>query len=53
MLDSTEVVIESLSDRDLIRMARAGNRNAYGELYRRYAPDGARPASCAGCAGIR
>lgn len=38
MLDSTEVIIESLSDRDLIRMARAGNRGAYGELYRRYAP---------------
>jgi RNA polymerase sigma-70 factor, ECF subfamily len=38
MLDSTEVIIESSSDRDLIRMARAGNRGAYGELYRRYAP---------------
>src|ERR1700733_8021361 len=38
MLDSTEVIIETLSDRDLVRMARAGDRGAYGELYRRYAP---------------
>jgi len=37
MLDSTEVIIESLSDRDLICITRAGNRGAYGELYRRYA----------------
>jgi RNA polymerase sigma-70 factor, ECF subfamily len=38
MLDSTELVAESSSDPDLIRMARTGNRGAYGELYRRYAP---------------
>lgn len=38
MPDSAEVILESLSDRDLIGMARAGSRDAYGELYRRYAP---------------
>jgi RNA polymerase sigma-70 factor (ECF subfamily) len=38
MLNSTEVSRESFSDRDLIGMARGGERNAYGELYRRYSP---------------
>lgn len=31
-------VISELSDCDLVRMSRTGNRVAYGELYRRYAP---------------
>jgi RNA polymerase sigma-70 factor, ECF subfamily len=38
MPDSMDVTVESLSDRDLIGMARAGSRDAYGELYRRFAP---------------
>jgi RNA polymerase sigma-70 factor, ECF subfamily len=38
MLAFSEVRTESFTDRDLIRMARAGDRDAYGELYRRYAP---------------
>lgn len=38
MPDSSQVIIESWSDRELIGMARAGSRDAYGELYRRYAP---------------
>lgn len=38
MLDLTEARVESFTDHDLIRMARAGDRGAYGELYRRYSP---------------
>jgi RNA polymerase sigma-70 factor, ECF subfamily len=38
MVDSTKAVSEPLLDRDLIHAARSGDRVAYGELYRRYAP---------------
>lgn len=38
MVVSTKAASEPLLDRDLIRAARAGDRVAYGELYRRYAP---------------
>lgn len=38
MLESTKAVSEPLLDRDLIHAARTGDRVAYGELYRRYAP---------------
>lgn len=36
--NSTDATTRSVPDRDLIRAARAGDRAAYGELYRRYAP---------------
>jgi RNA polymerase sigma-70 factor, ECF subfamily len=38
MPGSIEVAAGPLPDHDLVRMARAGDRSAYGELYRRYAP---------------
>jgi RNA polymerase sigma-70 factor, ECF subfamily len=38
MVDSTKAVFAPLLDRDLIHAARTGDRVAYGELYRRYAP---------------
>jgi RNA polymerase sigma-70 factor, ECF subfamily len=38
MVDSAKAVCEQLLDRDLIHAARSGDRLAYGELYRRYAP---------------
>jgi RNA polymerase sigma-70 factor, ECF subfamily len=38
MLDFIDAHTETLSDLELVQMARAGDRGAYGELYRRYSP---------------
>ncbi len=38
MQPSAKVISELSPDRELVRAARAGDRVAYGELYRRYAP---------------
>jgi RNA polymerase sigma-70 factor (ECF subfamily) len=38
MRHSANTISELSPDRDLVRAARAGDRVAYGELYRRYAP---------------